>query len=370
MSTYETDGSGHGHDGPNGGPGPDGSHGPDGAHGHAVETAAPGRHAARLAGDPFADPGLPPHEDRRTDVDERAKLWAERQVAALFALSTLAAIGFVVSFVAIDKDAFVSVPLLGDVGAQNLALGICMGLSLLLIGVGVIHWSRKLMSNMEIVESRHPMRSADADREYAAEAIKEGVEDSTFGRRPFLIGGSLVGALGAATVAPLVTLRDLGPLPEQKLRRTAWADQQEIVYEHSNLPIKAADVPIGSMITAKPKDVESLNDLAKAAVIIVRLQPDEVQNARQLEWGYEGIFVFSKICPHVGCPIGLYEQETHHLLCPCHQSTFDVLDGAKVIFGPATRSLPQLRITVNDAGYLVAEGDFEEPVGPSFWERG
>ncbi|MCI0686377.1 MAG: Rieske 2Fe-2S domain-containing protein [Sporichthyaceae bacterium] len=337
--------------------------------GHVVD-GSPGRHAARVSSDPFADPGLPEHHPRRTDVDPKAKRRAEMQVATMFGLSTLAAIGFVAAFVAIDKHAFVSVPLFGKIGAQNLALGLGMGLSLLLIGIGVIHWSRKLMSGVEIVEDRHPMRSSDADREVAAVAVQEGVEDSRFGRRPFLIGGSLAGALGAATVAPLVTLRDLGPLPEKKLRHTAWAEQHEIVYEHSNLPILAADVPIGSMITAKPKDVEDLNELAKSAILILRLEPDMIRNSRQLEWGHEGIFAFSKICPHVGCPIGLYEQETHHLLCPCHQSTFDVLDGARVIFGPAARSLPQLRITVGESGYLIAEGDFDEPVGPSFWERG
>ncbi|MFC7587604.1 ubiquinol-cytochrome c reductase iron-sulfur subunit [Nonomuraea antimicrobica] len=79
---------------------------------------------------------------------------------------------------------------------------------------------------------------------------------------------------------------------------------------------------------------------------------------------------YSKICTHVGCPAALYEQNTHHILCPCHQSTFDATDGAKVIFGPAARPLPQLPITVDSEGYLIAQGDFEVPVGPSYWERG
>ena len=86
-------------------------------------------------------------------------------------------------------------------------------------------------------------------------------------------------------------------------------------------------------------------------------------------WSYDGIVAFSKICTHVGCPVALYEQQTHHLLCPCHQSTFDVADSAKVVFGPAKRPLPQLPISVDDEGYLVAQSDFHEPIGPSFWER-
>jgi quinol---cytochrome c reductase iron-sulfur subunit len=72
----------------------------------------------------------------------------------------------------------------------------------------------------------------------------------------------------------------------------------------------------------------------------------------------------------VGCPVALYEQTTHHILCPCHQSTFDAANGAWVIFGPAPRPLPQLPLMVDADGYLAAASDFTQPVGPSFWERG
>jgi len=104
-------------------------------------------------------------------------------------------------------------------------------------------------------------------------------------------------------------------------------------------------------------------------VILIRLDEDKIESQKQRDWGYHGIVAYSKICTHVGCPVGLYEQQTHHLLCPCHQSTFDVTQDAKVIFGPAKRPLPQLQITVDDEGYLVSAAPFQEAVGPSFWER-
>jgi ubiquinol-cytochrome c reductase iron-sulfur subunit len=110
---------------------------------------------------------------------------------------------------------------------------------------------------------------------------------------------------------------------------------------------------------------------AKAAVIIVKMQPDDIKPAKGREnWGVDGVLCFSKICTHVGCPISLWEQQTHHLLCPCHQSTFDLADNGRVIFGPAARAVPQLPLAVDDEGYLIATSDFTEPVGPSFWERG
>ena len=103
----------------------------------------------------------------------------------------------------------------------------------------------------------------------------------------------------------------------------------------------------------------------------MRLDPDklEVSPGRE-DWNVDGIVAYSKICTHVGCPVALYEQHTHHLLCPCHQSTFDVTREAKVVFGPASHPLPQLPITVNEEGFLVARSDFQEPVGPVYWERG
>ena len=100
------------------------------------------------------------------------------------------------------------------------------------------------------------------------------------------------------------------------------------------------------------------------------MRPEEFNlDSERLSWTYEGIIAFSKICSHMGCAVALYEQTTKHLLCPCHQSTFDVTSAAKVIFGPAARPLPQLAITVDAEGYLVAQAPFTEPVGPSFWGR-
>jgi ubiquinol-cytochrome c reductase iron-sulfur subunit len=161
-----------------------------------------------------------------------------------------------------------------------------------------------------------------------------------------------------------------------KLKKTMWGTGTRLMTDgphDMSRPIKKDDVTIGSVFHVIP---EGLNDLsheegyadekAKAVVLLIRLDEADLKHP---ENSLDGIVAFSKICTHVGCPVALYEQQTHHLLCPCHQSTFDVSDGAKVVFGPAKRPLPQLPITVDEEGYLVAEGDFPEPVGPSYWER-
>jgi ubiquinol-cytochrome c reductase iron-sulfur subunit len=335
-----------------------------------VERITPDSTVARTYDDPFPNPGPPHHEPRRTDVDPRAARRADRQVAGMFGLATLLLIGFIVSFVAVDMDQMISLPLIGKIGAQNALFGVTIGGALALVGVGLVHWARKTMTAVELVEPRHPLRSPEPKREEGAAAFRQGIEETGIGRRPFLIGGSLLAALGGLLTAPLVLLRDLGPLPEKKLRHTAWAIEQRIVYENTNEQVKASDMHIGTLVAAHPLGVEDPNRLAKASIFLIRLDPSEVKSQRQLDWGYQGIFAFSRICPHVGCPVDLYEQASHHLLCPCHQSTFDMTDGAKVIFGPAARALPQLQITADGEGNLKAKGDFTQPVGPSFWERG
>ena len=162
-------------------------------------------------------------------------------------------------------------------------------------------------------------------------------------------------------------------------------------------PIRATDVTIGSAYHILPEhigasveeldrlgfvsdeerrtgdyrfdqDLDYLQRKVKACVLLMRLKPEDLQDQKSRDWGYYGIVAYNKICTHAGCPVGLYEQQTHHLLCPCHQSTFDVTQDCKVIFGPAKRPLPQLKITVDDEGYLIADQGFAEPVGPSFWE--
>ncbi len=344
---------------------------------------SPGHDVATVdtVGDPIADPGLHEHQPRPTDVDERAEKRAERQVAGLFGLSAVFTILFVVAYFVFKVGD--NPTIIAGYGASTVALGTTLGLALLCIGIAAIQWARKLMSDVEIVEMRHPARSSDEDREAAITSLQQGVDDSAIARRP-LIRNSMLGALAMLGLPAIVVLRDLGPLPGDKLAHTVWTKGMRVVNDVAGTPIRPEEVEIGQLINAEPgvffeeKDGEPLYEgvrlqqaKAKAAAIVVRMKPSDITPAPGREnWGVEGILCYSKICTHVGCPISLWEQQTHHLLCPCHQSTFDLADNGKVIFGPAARPLPQLPIMVDSEGYLVAQSDFDEPVGPSYWERG
>lgn len=328
---------------------------------------------AAVADNPFADPGLPPHEPRIQDIDERAAKRSERTVALMFTVSMLATVAFIASYVTIPVDKIVYVFPLGHISALNLALGVSLGLALFLIGAGAVHWARTLMSDEEVADDRHDIAATPEVKAKVMADFRQGAKESALGRRK-LIRNTLFGAMAVFPLSGVMLLRDLGPLPGTKLDHTLWSKGKLLVNENTKQPLRPEDIAVGSLTFAMPDglhedDEDFQTQIAKAALMLVRLEPQDIKDKRELDWSHDGIVAYSKICTHVGCPVSLYEQQTHHVLCPCHQSTFDLSDGARVIFGPAGHPLPQLNISVNKDGYLEAQGDFTEPVGPAFWER-
>ena len=320
------------------------------------------------------DPGIPAHVHRKADSDPLAAKKAERQVAILFALSAIGTILFIVSYVAIPEDIFVFIPVMGSTNAHQLFLGLGLAFSLFFIGMGAIHWAKTLMPDQEVSVQRHEFRSDEEDRDELVKTAKEGAAAAGLGRRS-LIKRTLGLSLGLVGLSPLLLLRDLGPLPGNSLSTTSWKAGTRLVTDPGDRPIKPEDLEVGAVAQVLPamlpgQDHRVLSDIGKDAVLLIRLRPEEFNlDAERLSWTHEGIIAFSKICSHMGCAVALYEQQTKHLLCPCHQSTFDVTRAAKVLFGPAARPLPQLALALDSEGYLVAKQPFNEPVGPSFWER-
>jgi len=283
----------------------------------------------------------------------------------------LASIGFIAAYVGLEVHS-VDATL-----RSNLALGLSMSVAFLAMGVGATIWVRSIMPDVEQVEERHVLASSEPDREAFKKTFTEGAEASGFIKRP-LLRRTLIAASVPLAVAPLVILRDMGPLPGTSLRHTVWRRGMRMVVYGPNTPLRAADFSIpGQMITVAPEGfTENQDVLAKAVTIIIKFAPGElVPNTPDnpgtiMNWTVDNIVAYSKICTHVGCPVALYEQTTHHILCPCHQSTFDATNGAQVLFGPAPRPLPQLPIGTDGDGFLIAASDFHEPVGPAFWEMG
>ncbi|CAN5165473.1 Rieske 2Fe-2S domain-containing protein [soil metagenome] len=247
-------------------------------------------------------------------------------------------------------------------GGNPRAEGVLLALAFGGLGYGFVVWAKRLLPQGQAVEEREALPTTTEQRGDFEENLERG---GAFKRRKMLT--RMLGLAGAGLAAAAVfPVRSLGPAPGQTLHTTRWRRGSRLVNEEGR-PVNVDDVPVGGLVTVFPEGHVDADD---SQVVLVKVEPgaNRPRPGRD-EWAPEDLVAYSKICTHAGCPVGLYQADTHLLLCPCHQSSFDVLDGARPGFGPATRSLPQLALDVDADGTLFARGDFDEPVGPAFWNR-
>jgi ubiquinol-cytochrome c reductase iron-sulfur subunit len=297
-----------------------------------------------------------------------------RQVTLWFALAALFALAFVVIYAG---SGWFLPDWSWEVGSSTWSalytpmLGATFGLSMICIGIGLVLYVKKLLPHETAVQDKHD--GSHFDRVTTGATLMGGLDASGLPRRKMLSRtlGLLGLAFGAMLVAPLGGFIK-NPNKGNPLGTTPWADGVRLLRDDGT-PIRPGDQQAGSLATVFPA-VEGGDRAPDGAVMLIRLRPEQFEKlvppAGQEDFGYGDYVAYSKICTHAGCPVSLYEQETSRILCPCHQSQFDVTQGARPIFGPATRSLPQLPLALDEEGYFVARSDFQEPIGPSFWNIG
>ncbi len=287
--------------------------------------------------------------------------------------------------------------------------GITFGLSILAIGVGAVLYQKRFIPEEISIQDRHDGRSPEIDRKTSAATLVDAFDSSTIKRRKMIgmaagIGlgafgvGTLVAALGGIIKNPWKPVVPTADGPKAVLWTSDWTPRYngETIYlgratgrpgESPFIKMRPEDIDAGGMETVFPwreedgdgTTVESHERLTHISfgvrnpVMLIRIKPVDmprvVKRQGQESFNFGELFAYTKVCSHLGCPSSLYEQQTYRILCPCHQSQFDALHFARPIFGPAARALAQLPITIDKDGYLVANGDFIEPVGPAFWER-
>ena len=302
----------------------------------------------------------------------KAEKRAERGVTLCFLIAAAAAVAFIVCFIVVPWQ--FNMPGHGSQAFRwySPVLGITLGLTLFGLGIGAVLFAKWLLPEEEAVQDRHDGASDPADNAAIAATLVQGFEDTGIKRRSMLKMsiGLAGGALGAL---PLIAL--IGGMvkkPGNRMFTTPWGKNTSMVYLDGRR-VSPDDLEPGGIATVFP-GVPGGTTASDAPVLLIRLRPGERVKARkgQADFGWGDYVAYSKICTHAGCPASLYEQQTSRLLCPCHQSQFEVLLDAKPVFGPATRSLPKLPIDVelvDGQNYFVSRSDFTEAIGPGFWER-
>ena len=324
----------------------DNGHGAGTADGHGAGTADGHPGVPLLPAVPADDPHL---ADAATDP---------RRVEAIIGLCFLAGIAGVAAF----GGAFVE-------GANTQVLAGTLFGGLFFLGFGLAAWGKYLMPRGPFVEERHPLESSARDRQAMAAAIVE--RTGIVVKRRKLLGAMLATGLGIfGVVAAFPLLRSLGPKPGSSLFKTNWKKGSLLVDLYGK-PVHRTDMQVGGLLTVFPQGKE--NTLTAQAVdqaVLIRVQSTTLVTMKgRGDWAPDGYVCYSKVCTHLGCPVGLYEQLLELLVCPCHQSMFNVRDGAFPVFGPAPRPLPQLPVYFDSNGFLRAREGFDQPVGPGFWER-
>ena len=268
-------------------------------------------------------------------------------VAIAFGAATLAALGLFVVYIA---------------GGQPQVEGALLFVALTGVGAGLMVWATRLMTGIgQITQSRRHAQPPE-EKQAATEAMAGGVEEMSRRRLLFRL---LLGAAGALGLAAIFPIRSLGRAPGASLFRTEWRAGLLLMDVDGNL-VTRDTLEVDSFTTVFPEDAVGSGD---SQAVLIRVQSGSLQlPADRLAGAPDGYVAYSKICTHAGCAVGLYLAQVHELRCPCHQSTFDVLNGAQPVYGPAARALPQLPIEIDPDGVIRALGDFTAPVGPSFWD--
>ncbi|MGA2521394.1 MAG: Rieske 2Fe-2S domain-containing protein [Acidimicrobiales bacterium] len=329
--------------------------GGDGAPGDAVHAGGDAHgdgttHAAALPVSAFDDPHLQPYAKN------------PRRAEAIVGLILLVGLA-----------GFAAYGALYWVGGQTQWEGIFMGVGLFAFGFGMSAWGKYLLPVGPFEEQRHSLAGTEPEVEAMAAAVTDRGQ-MIFRRRGFLgtILGAGAGVMGLVLGFPL--LRSLGPQPKKSLAVTNWTKGAYLV-DLNGRRIHQSDLEVGGSLTVFPEGfIGSAGNQAVDQTMLIRAQPASEGYIKTLPpgretWGPKGYLAYSKLCTHAGCPVGLYEEILQKLLCPCHQSLFDVLVGAVPVFGPAPRPLPQLPLWIDSQGFLRAQDGYDQPVGPGYWER-
>lgn len=266
----------------------------------------------------------------------------DRTIGVSLLIAMAGAVLFVVSYV---------------MGGDRLYEGLSLALAAAGLCAAFVGWAFWVLPDEQVVDERDLQGgpSTSALRACAQDDIAEGGALLT---RNKLLTRMLYTALGFVGLALLVPLRSLGPALGDSAWHTKWRKGLRLQREDGSF-VRGSDLNVNSVVTVFPEG--AIGD-QQSQTVLIRL-PSMIPDTA------DGYVAYSKVCTHAGCPVALYRAAAKQLMCPCHQSVFDVTGDGRVVSGPADHALPRLPIEVASDGFVRATGDFPGPVGPSFWER-
>ena len=126
-------------------------------------------------------------------------------------------------------------------------------------------------------------------------------------------------------------------------------------------PLRPADLALGKPLLVYPFDVKTSapkNETRSNKLVVIRLPEDQMEVATKGR-SAGGVLAYSALCTHQSCDVKTWLAKEKVLVCFCHASKFDLLDGAKVVDGPATRPLPSFTLKLEGEFLAIA------PISPA-----
>jgi ubiquinol-cytochrome c reductase iron-sulfur subunit len=199
-------------------------------------------------------------------------------------------------------------------------LGGSIGAGMFLLGFGLTAWGKYLMPQGPFVEERHTLAGTQDERDAMSAALVE--RTAVVVRRRKMLGGLFAagaGIFGIVALFPL--LRSLGPLPKNSFEVTDWRDGTVLV-DANGRPVRRDTLVPGGIMTVYPEHTVNartgfITESGQAVdqTVLLRLVGGPFKTVQGPEdWTPEGYVAYSKLCTHLGCPVGLYEQELELLV--------------------------------------------------------
>lgn len=241
-----------------------------------------------------------------------------------------------------------------DIGLMGGLIGACF----ILLAVGLTLWAHHLVPEGPFHEEfPHLPSPPQEEAEVLARLDRGGLV-----RRRLIVGS--LGVAGAAIVAGLGSTVDAWGPPPATFAGTPWRLGRTLV-DQDGKPVHLDDLEVGGALGVLP---EGFTSLPMVPCMLIRLPPGVNRPLRgRSAWTPDDYICYSKVCTHAGCAVNMYDRRTYMMMCPCHQSTFEVTRGAVPVFGPAVDPLPQLPLRVDASGTLRSSGDLSHPPGPMYW---
>lgn len=136
--------------------------------------------------------------------------------------------------------------------------------------------------------------------------------------------------------------------------------------EGAPIPLRLSDLKVGRPVLAYPFDAKKgvvRNESRLNKIVLLRVAEAEL-DAKTAARSAAGVVAYSAICTHQGCDVKTWLSKEKALVCFCHSSKFQLLEGGVVSSGPANRALPSVPLKL-DGELLVIAGGFSTPPGVS-----